>query len=316
MKSSKNTIKAAFILTITLPTLSGCQSESGLSSSEDGSNGESGSDGLSCWDVNGNGLADPEEDFNGDGTVDVYDCWGVGEGSDTSDDTNTEGSPYLGSLTFQDEVAMEYFCEHYDRVYGSLAVSTFEGTDVSALSCLVEVRGTFYIGSSDNLEDITFPNLINITGGLNLSGAAVHTVDFQPLEEIGGDLETSLFYDAEGVVFMPSLHSIGGSFMFSANLTSVIDFSSLNSVGSNLYFYNATVLTDLSGLPVLDYVGYAFNLSSNDALIDISALSSVTFVGENLSITSNQMLSTAHIKSVVADIDYVGGITYILDNKD
>ncbi len=35
-----------------------------------------GSDGVNCWDLNGNGLGDPEEDANGDGAFDVLDCAG------------------------------------------------------------------------------------------------------------------------------------------------------------------------------------------------------------------------------------------------
>jgi len=33
-------------------------------------------DGISCWDLNGNGLADNQEDRNNDGVIDAFDCQG------------------------------------------------------------------------------------------------------------------------------------------------------------------------------------------------------------------------------------------------
>ncbi|GAF75988.1 unnamed protein product, partial [marine sediment metagenome] len=35
-----------------------------------------GTDGISCWDFNGNRVNDPEEDINGDGVFDALDCQG------------------------------------------------------------------------------------------------------------------------------------------------------------------------------------------------------------------------------------------------
>jgi OmcA/MtrC family decaheme c-type cytochrome len=45
------------------------------SDGSDGADGSAGTDGLACWDVNGNGVGDvADEDINGDGVVDVSDC--------------------------------------------------------------------------------------------------------------------------------------------------------------------------------------------------------------------------------------------------
>ncbi len=43
-----------------------------------GPGGGSGSDGINCWDLDGDGIDDPEEDINGDGEFDTLDCQGVG----------------------------------------------------------------------------------------------------------------------------------------------------------------------------------------------------------------------------------------------
>ncbi len=42
-----------------------------------GKDGEDGTNGISCWDLNGNGIADPDEDINNDGEVDALDCKGA-----------------------------------------------------------------------------------------------------------------------------------------------------------------------------------------------------------------------------------------------
>lgn len=41
---------------------------------DDGAAGPIGSDGIACWDLDGDGASDPAEDLNGDGLVDVLDC--------------------------------------------------------------------------------------------------------------------------------------------------------------------------------------------------------------------------------------------------
>ncbi len=66
--------------------LAGCEGDDGSdgaagaagtagSTGPTGSDGSAGTDGLACWDVNGNGVGDvADEDINGDGVVDVSDC--------------------------------------------------------------------------------------------------------------------------------------------------------------------------------------------------------------------------------------------------
>ena len=46
---------------------------------DQGDTGPQGSDGLSCWDLDGDGIADPGEDINGDGLYNAVDCHGVVE---------------------------------------------------------------------------------------------------------------------------------------------------------------------------------------------------------------------------------------------
>ena len=58
------------------------QAEDGVDG-QDGAIGPTGSDGIACWDLNGNGIGDPSEDINGDNNIDVLDCQGT-----SSDDQN------------------------------------------------------------------------------------------------------------------------------------------------------------------------------------------------------------------------------------
>ena len=58
--------------------------------------GRDGTDGLNCWDINGNAVPDPEEDINEDGTWNALDCQGpVGtDGQDGADgDPGIAGEP-------------------------------------------------------------------------------------------------------------------------------------------------------------------------------------------------------------------------------
>ena len=52
--------------------------------------GKDGTDGINCWDSNGNGIDDPAEDANGDGVWDARDCRGADgvDGKDGKDGLN------------------------------------------------------------------------------------------------------------------------------------------------------------------------------------------------------------------------------------
>jgi len=65
--------------------------------SNTGPQGEPGTNGVACWDVNDNGIADINtEDFNGDGAVDVYDCRGL-DGEDGVDGQDGSSCSAVGN---------------------------------------------------------------------------------------------------------------------------------------------------------------------------------------------------------------------------
>ena len=65
---------------LALLVLSAC----GTAPAVDGAPGAAGTDGLACWDLNGDGIAGGNEDTNGDGTWDAADCQGE-DGLDGAD---------------------------------------------------------------------------------------------------------------------------------------------------------------------------------------------------------------------------------------
>ncbi len=62
-----------------------------------GVNGTSGTDGVACWDLNGDGVCDPSEDVDGSGNCDVDDCQGApGEpGSAGTGQVQTTSTPLV-----------------------------------------------------------------------------------------------------------------------------------------------------------------------------------------------------------------------------
>lgn len=116
-----------------------------------GQQGESGYDGISCWDLNENGIADLEsEDTNGDGRVDVKDCRGDTTGSDDSDLRFTLGAGVLTDL----------FGE-YNRFNVGLALSP--AWQKGAFVLRAHILGT--LGNGDKFSRRTVEGLVALVAG-------------------------------------------------------------------------------------------------------------------------------------------------------
>ncbi|MFC2068425.1 hypothetical protein ACFLTP_05410 [Chloroflexota bacterium] len=101
-----------------------------------GPQGEPGSDGVNCWDLNGNGIADPEEDLNGDSQVNVLDC--NGEQGDPgapgpAGPTGPAGQGFDLECEFNQVAKYNAYaecwqCANEGEVVGDLQVFTSDGT--------------------------------------------------------------------------------------------------------------------------------------------------------------------------------------------
>lgn len=230
--------------------------------------------------------------------------------------TGGTGKAYLGDLDITDEVIAAEFCANYDRVYGDLWVGDYEGDDLNALACLVEVRGDLHLHSSAQLLRAELPSLVLVTGRVDATGSELSVIDFPELAEVGSGLHINVGHDSNtGSVSMPNLQSVGQDLDIESHAEATgLTFSSLTDVGAILSLHDMPLLENLDGFPALDVIGDHLHIRRNDRLTDIGALSTLTYVGGVIDITENGMLSTGHANSVVGEIDYIGGQVSVDNN--
>ena len=130
----------------------GPQGETGAAGT-DGTNGTNGTNGLACWDLNGNGVADSEEDVNADAVVDALDC--KGPKGDAGDTANVDALQ-AEVAALHDQVDYVYSL-HSNTVFLSSAVydgamGGLDGADAKcqALAAAAGLPGTFRAWLSDS----------------------------------------------------------------------------------------------------------------------------------------------------------------------
>jgi len=280
----------------------------------DGEGGEDGSDGVPCWDLDGDGVPDPEEDTNGDGVVDVDDC--RNDGSSGGDDTGStgEGEVYLGDLVFYEEREALYFCENYDRVFGSLHAN-YHAESLTAFSCLVEVTQSLTIEGHE-ATSISLPNLVRVGQFFTLrSSPSAEETNFAALETVGSTMDvTGIGLEAVApTLSFPSLHTINGNLNLDSIGAQTIDLSSIHYV-QDLSIHDWPMLTNLDGMASLHTVNGYLAIERNDVLEDITSLMSVSSIGNDLRVRNNPLLPTSQADALAATIPDIGGEVFIDGN--
>lgn len=81
-------------IVITTLSLTSCTTEDGLDGvkGDPGTIGETGANGIACWDLNGDGINDDDEDSNQDGEFNAFDCRGMDGTNGTNGENGTNGT--------------------------------------------------------------------------------------------------------------------------------------------------------------------------------------------------------------------------------
>jgi hypothetical protein len=258
---------------------------------EDGTPGEDGEDGT------------PGEDGE-DGTP--------GDGS--SDEPTDTGGVYLGDLSLYGEVEAEYFCEHYNRVYGELRAD-YPADDLSALSCLVEVTQNFRI-EAHHATSISLPNLERVGQTFHLQGVALEEASFPALEEVGHFLSLESVGSAteSSTISFENLHTVGANLVVMYVGASTMNFSSLETAG-DILIHECDKLENLDSFTALDEVNPGtLQIARNDLLVDVTGLTGMSYIHTSLEFSENPMLPTSMAEEVAASIGYVGADIAIYGN--
>jgi hypothetical protein len=285
-----------------------------------GSDGLPGEDGQDCWDTDGDGEPDPEEDLNGDGSVDVDDCQGEDWSADDTGEAPSEepDTVFLGDLIIEDLEVAEYFCENYDRVYGSLSIQEWEEDTLDAMACLVEVTGNLDVRMAHEatLYTLELPVLERVGGELNIPSFVDATlVSFPALKHAG-----RLWFDSTqdcilDELLFPALETVDESFgIYDVFCIDTLEAPLLTEVGS-FTIQNVDDLDTLAGFPSLSTVAENFTLYYNQDLSDVSGLTSLSYVGENFQVAYNSSLSDDEAQALAATIATIGGDIQIYGNS-
>ena len=316
-----------------LVLLSACTSEQVIQ----GTDGNSGSDGLDCWDLDGNGMADESEDINGDGNVDVLDCQGAPgqDGADGQDcwDLNANGEPDPeedlngdGAVNVEDCQGFEDNDTGTGGDTGELLTSRTDYfgdisfTSREAMSAFCELHdviwGNVYIMSEDfGLTDTdSLACLEYIDGTLYIHGSVLESARFESLTGLGNLYITSV--NALQSIHIPQLEEIRGHLhIYYAPLLTEAVLSNLRSTQERFYL-QTTAIRDMDGFSSLQTVGGYLLLDNNDSLTDISGLMAMTSVGEYLWVTDNDELPDVDVTALIESIGKgnIGGEIYTWGN--
>ena len=152
-------------------------------------------------------------------------------------------------------------------------------TDLSPFAAITAITGNVVVQRNPDL-----PNLI----GLN------------QLESIGGSFEVGGIYYETGNAALTSLgdfstlQSIGGNFSVGGNdaLTSLGDFSALQSIGDSFEVSGNVALTSLGDFPALQTISSRFTVKNTDALTSLGNFPALQTISDRFEVNRNDALTS------------------------
>lgn len=156
-----------------------------------GPQGPAGTNGIACWDLNGNGTGDlPDEDINGDGVVNVTDC------------TGPDGPPGPGTIMNYSEglgVQPIVGCTNYD----SISI-TVPGPGIIVVTSMVHVWIEHTVGTADGWW---FYHDLN-------SGDCIDDPPYNWIDEIAADWPTDGLMNKDGTLITVYNVAAGGTYTY------------------------------------------------------------------------------------------------------
>ena len=240
-------------------------------------------------------------------------------------------TPYIGDIGFGGSTPVEdieAFCDAYDAIDGTLYLREFELPDLSALSCLRCVSGSFDLRTADNLVSLDGLDALEwVGGGMEIYDAPLleDISALAQLREVDEGLtldETPLLEDSsalEGIVHWPGYLAFvstgitdvtwmraatGADYLWFSNNPNLVDFAGLEGITAitGKYGYLVVINNDamgtFHGLESLTSVDKLY-VEGNSTLTDLSALYNLTSVGE-LDLFGNASLTQAEIDAFLA----------------
>ncbi len=211
------------------------------------------------------------------------DCDGAADDQDVDCACDTL-EVYLGDLTVTNETQAEYFCDHFNAVYGGVTVSGQTLENLDGLDCLCEVQGDLLVEFTQVLTHANLPNLTVVGEDLNFrANDVLQEVRLPSLVEVGGVVHLGLS-PFENPMFalgsFPNLSVVGGEFRTACSQCSdSVEIGALETVGGDLELK----FLEMIALPLdrLESVGGNLDILHIDALTDLH-LPTLATVGGNL----------------------------------
>ena len=179
--------------------------------------------------------------------------------------------------------------------------------------------GDVFVTTQAEINALTFPaNAMTIQGNVTI-GPASGTSDitdlspFAAITEITGNVVVQRNPDLQNLVGLNQLQTIGGFFdVFSnASLTSLGDFSTLQSIGDYFYVSNEA-LTFLGDFTALQTIGSFFNVRDNAVLTSLGDFSTLQSIGSSFSVSSTALTSLGDFPVLQS----IGSFFQVFSNDD
>ena len=202
-------------------------------------------------------------------------------------------------ITFSSQADIDNFQNFYPgctEIEGTVMVHGEDVTDLTPLSVLIAIGGSFGIQFNPQLTDLSgLENLTYIGGDLLMSfnTLLVSMEALSGLTSLGGGLTVVNHPNLGSLAGLENLTSMGGGIFLENNpaLAGLSPFSGITALDGNIVICSLPMLTTLEGLGNISHIGGSLVIENNGNLSDITALGNLISIDGDIWIVSNPALT-------------------------
>lgn len=215
---------------------------------------------------------------------------------------NQNSETFVGDVTLltQEEI-VNFGMLGYQAIDGFLEIgyNNFTGIDIPSdivdlqpLSQINSVSGHLSVSNNPNLNSLLgLHSIVNVGDYLNLNNNNISGIELNPNLTIDGGIYISKNDILQTSNFFQNVTAINGTLRISEGQFSSLGFTNLNSISESLIL-DYTSMTSLSEFSNLNSIGYGLSIAGNHNLTNLVGLEGITSINWTFIVSTNDSLQT------------------------